>query len=61
MGIVAKGEKCHVSGCDEVGVRSISTTKVQDAGLDVSSSGKNQFFVRHITKSGKKKLKMIDH
>ena len=40
MGLVSKGAKCNVSGCEEDAVRSINTQKVEAAGLDVESSGK---------------------
>ena len=40
MGIVNKGAKCNVDGCDEDGVRSLNTKKVEDAGLRLNSSGK---------------------
>ncbi len=40
MGIVSKGAKCNVEGCDQDGARSINTTKVENAGLRVNSTGK---------------------
>ena len=40
MGVVNKGAKCNVDGCDEDGVRSLNTKKVEDAGLRLNSSGK---------------------
>ena len=32
MGLVSKGVKCNVSGCDEDSVRSLNTQKVEAAG-----------------------------
>lgn len=40
MGVVAKGAKCNVDGCTNDGVRSLNTTKVENAGLRVTSKGK---------------------
>ena len=40
MGIISKGAKCNVTGCDKDASRSLNTGKVEDAGLSVSSSGK---------------------
>ena len=57
MGIIAKGGKCHVSGCDDVGVRSISTAKVENAGLRVSSSGKKSVLCKTHYKEWKKETK----
>ena len=37
MGIVNKGAKCNVDGCDENGVRSLNTKKIEDAGLRLNS------------------------
>ena len=38
MGLVSKGVKCNVSGCDEDSVRSLNTQKVEAAGLNVESN-----------------------
>ena len=40
MGVISKGAKCDVSDCDNDGIRSLNTSKVEEAGLRVSSSGK---------------------
>ena len=37
MGIIAKGAKCNVNGCDKDGVRSLTTSKVEGTGLSVFS------------------------
>ena len=57
MGIIAKGGKCHVSGCDDVGIRSINTAKVEDAGLRVSSNGKKSVLCKVHYKEWKKETK----
>jgi hypothetical protein len=40
MGVVSKGAKCNVDGCDQDGARSLNTSKVENAGLRVDSSAK---------------------
>ena len=57
MGIIAKGAKCNVTDCDNNGVRSINTAKVEDAGLRVSSSGKKSVLCRTHYKEWKKETK----
>ena len=57
LGIIAKGGKCNVSGCDDIGIRSINTSKVEDAGLRVSSSGKKSALCRTHYKEWKKATK----
>ena len=59
MGIVSKGAKCNVDGCDQEGARSINTTKVENAGLRVNSTGKKTILCKEHLKNGKKNLKMI--
>ena len=57
MGIIAKGGKCNVSGCDDIGIRSINPAKVEDAGLRVSSSGKKSVLCKTHYKEWKKETK----
>ena len=57
MGIVSKGAKCNVSGCDNDGIRSLNTYKVEDAGLRVSSSGKKTVLCKLHYKEWKKETK----
>ena len=57
MGIIAKGGKCNISGCDDIGIRSINTAKVEDAGLRVSSSGKKSVLCKTHYKEWKKETK----
>ena len=57
MGIVAKGEVCNVSGCENLGVRSLNTKKVEDAGLDIASSGKKTALCKEHYKEWKKETK----
>jgi len=57
MGIVAKGAICNVSGCENPGIRSLNTKKVEDAGLDVSSSGKKTALCKEHYKEWKKETK----
>ena len=40
MGLVSKGAKCNVEGCDQDGARSLNTLKVENAGLRGNSPGK---------------------
>ena len=57
VGIVAKGAKCNVNGCDDDGVRSLNTTKVENAGLEVSSTGKKTVLCKTHYKEWKKESK----
>ena len=40
MGIISKGAKCNVVDCKNDGIRSLNTSKVENAGLRVSATGK---------------------
>ena len=57
MGVVAKGAKCNVDGCDKDGARSLNTTKVENAGLRVNSSGKKTVLCKEHYKEWKKETK----
>lgn len=57
MGVVSKGAKCNVDGCDGDGVRSLNTSKVENAGLRVNSSGKKSVLCRDHYKEYKKESK----
>ncbi len=57
MGIVSKGAKCSVAGCEGDGVRSLNTKKVEGAGLDVTSSAKKSVLCREHYKEWKKETK----
>lgn len=47
MGVISKGAKCNVNGCDKDGVRSLNTTKVENAGLQVSGGKKTVLCKEH--------------
>ena len=57
MGIVSKGAKCNVEGCKNDGVRSLNTTKVENAGLRVNSTGKKTVLCKDHYKEWKKESK----
>ncbi len=57
MGQIAKGAKCNVSGCENDGVRSINTSKVEEAGLSISTSGKKTVLCKDHYKEWKKETK----
>ena len=57
MGIIAKGAKCNIEDCDKTGIRSLSTSKVEDAGLRVSSGGKKTVLCKLHYKEWKKETK----
>ena len=57
MGIISKGAKCNVEGCQEDGSRSLNTTKVENAGLRVNSTGKKTVLCREHYKEWKKESK----
>jgi len=57
MGIVSKGAKCNVEGCEKDGARSLNTTKVENAGLRVNSTGKKTALCKDHYKEWKKESK----
>jgi len=57
MGIVSKGAKCNVDGCDKEGARSLNTTTVENAGLRVVSVGKKTVLGKEHYKEWKKESK----
>ena len=57
MGVVSKGAKCDVTGCNNDGSRSLNTKKVEGAGLDISSSGKKTVLCKDHYKEWKKETK----
>ena len=57
MGLVSKGAKCDVEGCDNDGARSINTTKVENANLRVISAGKKSILCKDHYKEYKKESK----
>ncbi len=57
MGVVSKGAKCNVDGCENDGARSINTTKVENANLRVTSTGKKSVLCKEHYKEYKKESK----
>ena len=57
MGLVSKGAKCNVDGCEEDGARSLNTAKVENAGLRVNSGGKKSVLCKAHYKEYKKESK----
>ena len=57
MGVVSKGAKCNVDGCDNDGARSLNTAKVENAGLGVNSAGKKTVLCKEHYKEYKKESK----
>ena len=57
MGIISKGAKCNVEGCEKEGARSLNTTKVENAGLHVNSVGKKTVLCKDHYKEWKKESK----
>ena len=57
MGVVAKGAKCNVDGCTNDGARSLNTTKIENAGLRVNSTGKKTVLCKLHYKEYKKESK----
>ncbi len=57
MGIVSKGAKCNVDGCDDEGARSLNTLKVESAGLRVSGAGRKSVLCKAHYKEWKKESK----
>ena len=54
MGVVSKGAKCNVDGCENDGARSINTNKVENADLRVTSGGKKSVLCKEHYKEYKK-------
>ena len=61
MGIVSKGSKCNVDGCDADAARSLNTKKVEDAGFVLTHLVRNLVYAKNTTKNGKKQQKMTVH
>ena len=57
MGVVNKGAKCNVDGCDGDGVRSLNTKKIEDDGLRLNSSRKKSVLCKIHYKEWKKETK----
>ena len=57
MGVISKGAKCNVEGCENDGARSINTTKVENANLQVNSTGKKSVLCKEHYKEYKKESK----
>jgi hypothetical protein len=57
MGIVSKGAKCNVDGCNNDGARSLNSAKVENAGLRLKSSGKKTVLCKEHYKEWKKETK----
>ena len=57
MGIIGKGAKCNVSGCDNDGIRSLNTKRIEEAGLRVSTDGKKAALCKDHYKEWKKETK----
>jgi hypothetical protein len=57
MGVISKGAKCNVDGCDKDGARSINTRKVENANLRVISAGKKSVLCKEHYKEYKKESK----
>jgi len=57
MGIVSKGAKCNAEGCENDGARSLNTTKVENAGIRVNSTGKKTVLCKEHYKEWKKESK----
>ena len=57
MGLISKGAKCNISGCDNDGVRSLTTSKVEGTGLSISTSSKRTVLCKEHYKEWKKATK----
>ncbi|MEM2786449.1 MAG: hypothetical protein QXW37_02920 [Candidatus Nitrosotenuis sp.] len=57
MGLVSKGAKCDVDGCNNDGVRSLNSSKVENTGLRLKSSAKKAVLCREHYKEWKKETK----
>lgn len=57
MGVVSKGTTCSVDGCDNIGSRSLNTTKVESAGLRIRVKSKRSVLCKEHYREYKKESK----
>ena len=57
MGIISKGAKCNVDGCDADAVRSLNTKKLRMQDYVLTHLEKTLVYVKNITKNGKRQQK----
>jgi len=57
MGKISKGVTCSVNGCNNAAVRSLSTNRIKDAGLDVDASKRQSYLCKEHYKEWKKEMK----
>jgi hypothetical protein len=57
MGLISKGAKCNVSGCDNDGIRSLTASKVEGTGLNVPPGSKKTILCKEHYKEWKKATK----
>ena len=57
MGVVSKGEKCDVDGCNNDGARSLNSSKGENAGLRLKSAAKKAVLCKEHYKEWKKETK----
>jgi len=57
VGVIAKGAKCNVEGCNKDGTRSLNTKRVESAGLRVPSNNKKSVLCKEHYKEWKKETK----
>jgi len=57
MGLIAKGAKCSVTGCDKDGVRSLTASKVEGTGVDIPRGLKKAILCKEHYKEWKKATK----
>lgn len=57
MGLISKGAKCSVTGCDNDGVRSLTASKVEGTGVGIPNGLKKAILCKEHYKEWKKATK----
>lgn len=57
MGKISKGVSCSIDGCNKNAIRSLSTSRVKQAGLDVDAGSRQAYLCKDHYKEWKKEVK----
>lgn len=57
MGVISKGAKCDVEGCENEGARSLNSSKVENGGLRLKTNMKKAVLCKEHYKEWKKETK----
>lgn len=57
MGVISKGARCNVAGCENEGLRSLNSKKVVGTDLDIDTASKKAVLCKTHYKEWKKETK----